>query len=434
MIYVLIFKFFIYIKLYYPIYFFLRLKIIKPVTVNKSAQVKCLMLSIEKFRGDFNELNKRSDTNVYCLSQLWLSRLYLTFYPKRKKQDNKTQNLLVPNTNKIITNKQKNYHFFLIYFLRKIFNEFQINCILSADVRYISDIDFGLVSEKLGTPYIVLHRENLFASKQLRKLVKERLSKWGNFQGSKLIVHNKVSKKVFLESGFVSNSNKELIEIGGCLRMDSFFNNLYNKNKTSQKCITFFPFQASSSNPWPKSFIKSINKEILKFAIKNPDVDIFIKPKGRTLRKTNWWDDFKECSQEIEIDYGRLKNLKISSNFDTYELLQKSLYIIALNSTVILEAGLLGKPIIIPFFDKYKKFKDYVYFNKHFSYYDIPKNPRELQLIFKKRLKENFVSNIVQKKRKGLFKKYFHFFDQNISDIYFKIIYTTIKEKNDRKF
>lgn len=79
------------------------------------------MLSIEKFRGDFNELNKRSDTNVYCLSQLWLSRLYLTFYPKRKKQDNKTQNLLVPNTNKIITNKQKNYHFFLIYFLRKNF-------------------------------------------------------------------------------------------------------------------------------------------------------------------------------------------------------------------------------------------------------------------------------------------------------------------------
>ena len=435
MIYILIFKFLIYIRLYYPVYFFLRQKIIKPVTLNKFAKVTCLMLSIEKFRGDFKELSKRSDTNIYCLSQLWLSRLYLTFYPKRKKQEDKTKNLLVPDTNKYITNKQKNYHSFLFYFLRKIFREFKINCILSADVRYICDIDVGLVSEKLNIPYIVLHRESLFASKEIYKIVKHRLSNWGNFQGSKLIVHNNVSKKVFLDSGFVSYSNKRLIDIGGCLRMDSFFNNLSNKHEKSQKCITFFPFRAKASSPWPVSFIKSVNKEIIKFAINNPGIDIFIKTKDRTLKKTDWLEIFKTCSNEMKIDFLRLKNLQISSSFDTYKLLRKSAYIIALNSTVILEAGLLGKPIIIPFFETLnnKKFKDYIYFSEYFSYFDVPKNPQQLQLILKKRLKFYSVSNLVQKKRKDLFKKYFHFFDQNISDIYFKIINTTIQEKNDRK-
>ena len=103
----------------------------------------------------------------------------------------------------------------------------------------------------------------------------------------------------------------------------------------------------------------------------------------------------------MKIDFLRLKNLQISSSFDTYKLLRKSAYIIALNSTVILEAGLLGKPIIIPFFETLnnKKFKDYIYFSEYFSYFDVPKkNPQQLQLILKKRLKFYSVSNLVQKK------------------------------------
>ena len=86
--YVLIFRFFIFLGLYYPIYILLKNKITKPEITNISAKVRCLMLSPEKFRGDFYELSKRSDMAIYRFSLLWLSRLYLTFYNKVNSKKN----------------------------------------------------------------------------------------------------------------------------------------------------------------------------------------------------------------------------------------------------------------------------------------------------------------------------------------------------------
>ena len=120
--------------------------------------------------------------------------------------------------------------------LNKIRLDLKINCLLSADVRYISDIDLGLVSEKIGLPYIVLHRENLFACENIYNLVLERWKKWGEFKGSKIIVHNEITKKLFMQSGFVPKKKEKKIEVGGCLRMDSLFKK-FKEKKIAMKIL-----------------------------------------------------------------------------------------------------------------------------------------------------------------------------------------------------
>ena len=191
--------------------------------------------------------------------------------------------------------------------------------------------------------------------------------------------------------------------------MDSFFKSMNQKSRAKSNCITFFPFLPKTTSPWPKKLLHLVNQEIAKFALKNPDVDIFIKPKSRDLDKSNWKNIFDESLQEIAVNQKEINNLKISSKFNTYDLLKKSKYIIALNSSVILEAAILGKPVIIPYFDiiKNNKYKDSIYFRESLKCFDTPKDSEQLRKFLTKRLKNSFINKRILTQRKNLFKKIF---------------------------
>ena len=57
---------------------------------------------------------------------------------------------------------------------------------------------------------------------------------WEKFYGSKIIVHNNIAKKMFIESKFIPDP--KTIKVIGCMRMD----NLFNKTKDKKYNSRFF--------------------------------------------------------------------------------------------------------------------------------------------------------------------------------------------------
>ena len=433
MFYIIFFTILSKLKLDFLIIYFIKKKIIKDNNSRAKKKYNLLMLSFEKFRGDLTILGKRNDLQIYKISNLWLSRLYRVFYGVYIKRTQITPKKLFNNeTCPTLKKKQKKYHHFLKILLKELKISFQFDCIISADIKYISDIDLGLVSEKIGLPYIVFHRENLFACKSIYDLVLKRWSKWKEFKGSKIIVHNNVTKKLFLESGFVSEKNEKKIEVGGCLRMDYLIKKSKEIKRKKENSIVFFSFGKQSYNSnWPNSIFKTAHEEIVKFAKNNPTTKVYIKPKSRVFLKNNLWKDaFYRSTNKISNDLSEIKNLVISPYLDSTKLILDSNFVVALNSTVILEASIIGKPVIIPYFQglRNKKHRDSIYFFSFLDCFDTPKNSKEFYENMTFRLKNSQIKRHITNKRKKLYNKYLHSHTDNISNNYFKIIKSVVNE------
>lgn len=433
MLYIIFFTILSKFKLNFLIVYFIKKKIIKENNASSKRKYNLLMLSFEKFRGDLTVLGKRNDLQIYKISNLWLSRLYQVFYGVYIKRTQITPKKLFNNESCLILNKkQKKYHDFLKILLNELKISFQFDCIISADIKYISDIDFGLVSEKIGLPYIVFHRENLFACKSIYNLVLKRWSKWREFKGSKIIVHNNVTKKLFLESGLVSKKNEKKIEVGGCLRMDYLIRKSKEIKRKKENSVVFFAFGKQSYNSnWPNAIFNAAHEEIVKFAKNNPTIKVYIKPKSRMFMKNNTWKDaFFESTKKISNDLNEIKNLIISPNLDSTKLILDSNFVIAFNSTVILEAAIIGKPVIIPYFQslRNKEHRNSIYFFNFLDCFDTPKNSEEFYKNMTFRLKNSQIKRHITNKRKKLYDKYLHSHTDNISNNYFKIIKSVVNE------
>ena len=216
----LLLRFLCFFSLNYLIELVLKKLAIKSVvkkSSHKKKSIKILALSSEKFRDDLEILDKTRNIKVYKISDKWLSLFYVIFYG-RKKIEKRIQKLYSVVSCNNFREKQKKYHNFLINILSRLQKHFEFDFLISADVRYSSNIDWGIVSEKINIPYVIFHRENLYACKKLYELVVNRHSKWGSFPGSMIIVHNNITKKMFLESQFINDPSK--IVVNGCLRMD----------------------------------------------------------------------------------------------------------------------------------------------------------------------------------------------------------------------
>ena len=65
---------------------------------------------------------------------------------------------------KLIKKNKKIFRNFLEDFLFKYYCFLKINSVIGAAIHYRQDIDWGEVSSRIGVPYIVLHKENLYAA------------------------------------------------------------------------------------------------------------------------------------------------------------------------------------------------------------------------------------------------------------------------------
>ena len=326
-------------------------------------------LSHFRFRGELEVLSSHG-FRIYFLDSLFVSSIQNFFFrditPNLADHHNPDKNTKAYLAGK---NLNKFYREFLKYFLK--IKKFDF--VISAMAHYPQDMHFGSAFHLEGIPFIVLYRAGVVANRESYKILIERYKKMGKFKGKKIVVQNKIIKEIFIKSGYCS---KTKIVIIGPTRMNNFRKNLnnYQFKDSKNNILTLFSFTHSAGRSivygskdnylnWVTnnkeglvSFFDNVHSQIALYALKNPNIKVNIKLK--------WIDDWhdkveaivrRSCGGEIP------NNLSIISGNDGSSLIFKSKVIVAFGSTVLLEAGLLGRHVILPVFDEAseKEFRRY---------------------------------------------------------------------------
>jgi UDP-N-acetylglucosamine 2-epimerase len=152
----------------------------------------------------------------------------------------------------------------------------------------------------------------------------------------KFFVYGNYSKKHSISDGIP----EEKLVISGCGRYDILFNNI---EKTEEKYILLM----SSRMPKSKFSYFLSNSVILEWekmltgvflALKKLNEEVIIKRHPTQIEEIN--------SQVLAKKF--LPDVKIYKNKNTYDLLSKAKLVISPNSSVITEAIILDKPVVIP--------------------------------------------------------------------------------------
>jgi hypothetical protein len=369
--------------------------------------VTLLALNPVRFRGDL-EILARAGYRVVKLPFEVTARLCGLVYQSGESP-------LARQPSPEVARKQVAYRKFLRTVLRLLRRFIGVDAILSAAVHYGQDYDWGVAGAEIGIPYLVMHRENLAASKKARQHLSLRMTKYRPFEGSKIAVHNEVMRAIFAASGYVP---PEKVSVLGALRMDDWLATSWvtkMRNGPDAPSVAFFSFGPAAGifgaprPQWPANeqdylhhFCKQTHHTILEFAIENPDVRVTVKPK--------WAGDWLEKLDEMWRDYGCEElppNLCIRAGIDAQSLISTSDVVVAFNSTVLLEAGIIGKPVILPLFAEAasRHWRDHIMFYRDRHAFEVATSPKQLKLLLK-RLVGSTPSVDQMERRRTLFKRY----------------------------
>ena len=374
------------------------------VLMRSSGDPKLVVLALTafKFRGDLDALAAKRDIRLLEMPHLWQMRLLFSFYPK----GTKSNLIFKPETNAEVGQAQQKYRAFLRTFLRELYTRLHVACVIAADVRYREDIDIGVVSKEIGVPYLVFHRECMLASKELYDTVCARHSSWGRFSGSAVIVHNQVSRRNFVESGFVE---PERVEILGSARMDEFLHLIETKGREPAPggLVVLFSFYHPMFK-YPQSVFDKSHVAAAMVAKRNPGVQVVIKPKLEIVNKTTWRVFYDGALRTAGIDPSTLPNLMVTPTAPAQSLIRRASVVCAINSTTLLEAGAAGVPVVVPCFSEIQG-SDYIHrvnFREELGIFDVPGDMEEMVAMIERRLRDTAVDPALLKRRRALFEQY----------------------------
>ncbi|MDC3090783.1 hypothetical protein OA848_00180 [Rickettsiales bacterium] len=318
-------------------------------------------------------IEKNSDFQILTLPFSWQSRFLNFFYTRESRK-----NIGLKTMDEKIQSK---FRHFLKLFLCTYYKFTKIDLVLGPAIHYKQDVDWGIVSKSIGVPYIVIHKENLYASEDHIANMTKKLKLRQPFRGSHVIVHNDIVKKTWVKSKFIEDK-----EISSCGKLTNKTKSKSSKNSIFD--VVFFSFGPGVSvsidgndmfpeekSPGYHNLSRITHLEVINFAIKNPEKKVIIKPKwgGR------WIDYIYKLAREENIKLNEIKNLVINENLNSFSLIENCSVVISFNSTTVLEAGIKSKYVIIPYFEEAKKnLKGYVCFKNYFNLFEIADSGKDL--------------------------------------------------------
>jgi hypothetical protein len=359
--------------------------------------LRIFALSPNRFMADLKILAAQDGYEVITLRVPWQGVVNSIFANRRGNKGDGT--LLAPRFEKPMQN-----------FLRAFFDRNGVDVVVSACVWYKQDVVWGSMAQKIGVPYIVLHRESLKTQPEHREWVAGTVKKFGDekgFLGQNLIFHNQTMCDLMTGIGFASTDQ---VVNGGCLRMDGYVNRVLAErnggsqsataNSTPQKGrqkITLFsfatgiglngmvsvPFPMEGEIGWFRLF-EVMHATFARLAQKRPDVDFVIKPKWEGY----WLDWINRVIRANGLDPDAIKNLTITSEVNPHDLILESDVVCGFASTVLLEAGIAGKPVIVPDFEETlePKYRDRVQLRQCYDLFDIADSAESFASLIEQRL------------------------------------------------
>ena len=229
-----------------------------------------------------------------------------------------------------------------------------IDAVISANFGYCFQREFATALEKQGTPFLIVQKENLNAATEERRQIWHSIYKngRGKFGGRKILVYNEMERDLELTSGVIT---PERVEIVGMPRLDRLHRWRQEhagpeRNASAAKAL-FFSFSRTDKIPGETGITKNwgefcadTHRAILELVRARPDIQVTAKTKGITRQD-------EELLQLLNSGSDALPdNLRIVSGGDAFELMTESRVVVGFNTTGLLEALALGKPVIVPRF------------------------------------------------------------------------------------
>src|SRR5262245_23535555 len=296
--------------------------------------------------------------------------------------------------------------------LPNVLSRFRIGAVIGAAAHYHTDWDIGTVSEAIGAPYVVLHRENSFvAAPAMLREVTERMRKAHPFTGRMIILHNDRARQSFIDSGYVP---PERVVSIGCLRMHEWVRWCDRRPAIGNDALLFSFSYASGligrknyATDGPLGFVDLFRQTHVAFAElakANPGRRFVVKTKyGRSDRNA-----ILQGLSGAGIDAAAIPNYRITVTDDPHDLIRQSAVVIAFQSTTMLEAALAARPVVVPLFAEAARadHKPYLRFRDAYHLFRTAESVNEMKALVQRNLETPRLAEEGLSEKRKLFETY----------------------------
>ena len=357
------------------------------VQSRRDGRLCALFLSGDIFRDDPKHVAAAGRMRVLELPRRWLVHTFLQFYDQQPRRP-QLPAYMNPSPGDDAYQYKKEYQRFLERFLPLLFDELGIDCVIGQHMHHLPDIDWGEVSQKSGRPYLVFHREAIIVSAMVRERVQTRLSKLGTFRGAHVVVQTDGAAQTCIESGFVQ---REQISALGAVRMDALARDMaaLRANVPREGNCVLFAFGGGLLRDSFRNLFEEAHMAFIRTARDNPDRKFIIKCKPDM--EQSWRKGFDLACANAGLSPNGLDNLRITATDDPHELIASAAVVTSLNSTTLLEAGIAGRKVVVPYFKEAddEQMQEYLYFYPGvFEIFDAPRDVAAYEAELVKGLKE----------------------------------------------
>ena len=416
-----------------PLYFLVIRKIYPERSIENisSNKINILALSPGIFRGDLEILSNSNEVNMYKIHHGWQRLITHAFYPK----NTDATDYYRKSKPKDLIEAQNKLREFLTVLLTYLYSKIKIDIIVIPNVRYLEDLDWCFVSRSLGIKIVLMFREGLIMFRRGYEGTLNRHKMFGSFEGDHIIVHNQITRKMFIESGF---AEARQISVNGMLRIDELIKKVNSEKYHTKNQITLFYFRCDK-NPFgrrvsgsyvppgvPCKIYKDTILCLIDLARSDASLNVVIKPKPKDFAN----GELIKFLEDNQVSLDQIPNVKILPYENVHDLIIESKVIIGLQTTAILEAAVANKPIIFPYFDEFRNsaWSKRFGYKKYLDLFSAASSKDDLEKKILSYMKKYTISNEVRKQRNNLIEKYLSSLSGNATSLYLRSLRGVIND------
>ena len=333
-----------------------------------SKRYHVLMIDKDTFYEDvLASLGASPDVRVHVANRVLVKSIAAAFLPPEL-----DDNFYVSDDPKTIQAK-RDYCEFLTKMWPLLTWLMPINAVVSANFGYYAERELAGAMERLGVPFLALHKENLKSPGRMEFFADLYRNRRGPFTGRRILVYNEIERVVQTNAKIVAPDRVTVCGMPRLDRVHAWRRCAATQQKTiavndgGRNNVLFYSFTQKTGLPqirrksrsgfvnlaepmeneigqlsWETLFRDS-HWAIYRLAQERPDIDVVIKTKPRPR-------DYEPVLELLGPTERWPKNLKLASNGDPFKLMVAEHTVSGFNTTGLFEAITAGKHIIVPHF------------------------------------------------------------------------------------
>ena len=381
------------------------------VPMRSPEPLRILALSHFGFRGDLEALADSGEVEVYLFPVWWQTALVLAFYGSRFRN----RDVMNPAPGSRFEKAKQRLIKFYGRALQSYFRLRPCDSVISFHIRTPADIDLGRATMALNVPYCTIFREGLLtSSNKIKSQMRIFFERLGRFQGDHFLVHTTSARDFCVAEGY---SRDDQTWAMGCMRMDSFLREIeagaFNQTPNGGTATFFTTAQHVASPEETDAYFQELYCSLIRFFARNPNYRLIIKPKLKQLNYERAVVEKALVGSGLNLE--QVGNVEFNAQLDAHEAIRVSDVILGMNTTTLLEAGVAGKPVIVPVFTVFdqQSIRGTVRFRDAHQYFDVAKDGQALERLLSLRMENPLVDNELMPGRRAVFEKYVTALDGN---------------------